>query len=549
VPSERRDAASSLQWWRHAVIYQVYLKSFVDASDDGVGDIKGLISGLPYLTRLGVDALWVTPWFPSPMRDGGYDVSDYRGIDPVFGTLDDAEQLIAACHERGVRLVLDLVANHCSREHPWFTSALAAAEGSQERRRFYFLDGRGDHGEIPPTDWNSVFGGPAWTRTRNIDGSPGQWYLHLFDPSQPDLNWGNEEVGAEFDDILRFWFDRGIDGFRLDAIPAIGKDDDFRDVGLDPDERFVPEHWGPTPFWDADGVHDVLKRWRRVAREYEPERFFVGEVVVSSTESLARYIRHDELPSVFSIDLAKLTWHAADFQRTITQIMDSQPPGGSWLTWTLASHDETRTVTRYAPLVHGEGSRRRDLDTGRRRSRAAYLLVFALPGAACLYQGEEMGLAQVEDIPDDVMQDPIFFRTGERDLSRDGCRVPLPWTSDAPSWGFSRSAPPWLPQPTDWSRAGALDQLADELSFVSFMAALLGVRSQLGPTLSVDVQWESAPPGVVILRRGPSFRCVVNFSGEPWRLEARDRVLVATSPLDAHRVIAANNAAWLTRDS
>lgn len=542
------DSAPFVMRWRHAVIYQVYLKSFVDANDDGIGDIEGVISRLPYLRRLGVDALWVAPWFPSPMYDGGYDVRDYRDIDPVFGTLDDAERLIEASHHQGMKVLLDLVANHCSREHPWFTAALDADAGSSERRRFYFLDGRGEGGELPPTDWKSIFAGPAWTRTLNADGSPGQWYLHLFDPSQPDFNWANDDVREEFDDILRFWFDRGVDGFRLDAIPAMGKDDDFGDVGFSTQERFVPELWGPTPFWDADGVHDVLKRWRRVAQEYQPEKFLVGEVVVASTDRLARYIRHDELQSVLSIDLAKLSWRAADFRDTITRMMSSLPPGESRVTWTLASHDETRTVTRFAPLVDGDGPERLDLDIGRLRSRAAYLLVFALPGAACLYQGEEMGLAQVDDIADALMQDPMYLRTGDRGLSRDGCRVPLPWTSAAPSWGFSSSSTPWLPQPDDWSSAGALSQFDDESSFVHFVATLVRERSRVVGSLGVDVEWEPAPDGVIILRRGESFRCVVNFTGEPWVLDDRDRTLVASAPLGAGRVIRANRAAWLMRD-
>ncbi len=533
--------------WRNAVIYQVYPKSFVDTNGDGIGDIEGLIKGLPYLSSLGVDTLWVTPFFASPMHDGGYDVRDYRDVDPMFGTLEDAERFVRAGHDHGLRIVLDLVANHCSNEHPWFQMALASPDGSPERDRFYFLNGRGEGGDLPPTDWISAFGGPAWTRTLNADGSPGQWYLHLFDSTQPDLNWKNPQVQAEFDDVLRFWFDRGVDGFRLDAIPAIGKDDDFRDVGFESHDRFLPELWGPTPFWDADGVHDVLKRWRRVGQEYSPERFFVGEVIVGSTESLAKYIRHDELQSVFSIELAKLPWDARQFQSTIIDILDSLPLGDSWLTWTLASHDETRTVTRFAPQVEVGGVITRDFEVGRQRSRAAYLLVLSLPGAACLYQGEEMGLAQVEHIPDELMQDPIYLRTGDQSLSRDGCRVPLPWTTTGPSLGFSSVGHSWLPVPPEWSALSVESQLDDEGSFVQLISSALRVRPLVTSRLSPVVSWDDSSPGVVILQRGEGFRCVVNFSGEPWRIDDRDQVIVASGPLGSDRTLAPNQAVWLLR--
>ena len=544
---EALSTSVSATQWRDAVIYQIYPRSFLDSNGDGIGDIEGLIKGLPYLSSLGVDTLWITPFFASPMHDGGYDVSDYRAVDPMFGKLGDAERFVRDCHDHGLRVVLDLVANHCSDEHPWFQLALASGEDSPERGRFYFFDGRGEGGALPPTDWMSAFGGPAWTRTVNPDGAPGQWYLHLFDSSQPDLNWKNPEVQNEFDEILRFWFDRGVDGFRLDAIPAIGKDEDFRDLGFESHERFQPELWGPTPFWDAHGVHDVLKRWRRVGQEYSPEKFFVGEVVVGSTESLARYIREDELQSVFSIELAKLPWDASEFQSTIVNIINSLPPGDSWLTWTLASHDETRTVTRYAPQVEVDGVIIRDLEVGRQRSRAAYLLVLSLPGAACLYQGEEMGIAQVEHIPDELMQDPIYKRTGDRTLSRDGCRVPLPWTTTGPSMGFSSVDHTWLPIPPEWSALSIESQLGDEGSFVGFISSVLRLRPLVTSRTSPEVSWDMSTPGVVILERGESFRCVVNFSGDPWLIGDNDQVIISSEPLGSNRMVASNSAVWLFR--
>ena len=335
--------------WDGTVIYQVYLKSFKDGNGDGVGDVAGLIEKLDYLVSLGVDAIWISPWFRSPMRDGGYDVQDYRSIDPIFGSMDEAEHLVEVCHERGLLVVLDLVANHCSIEHPWFVEALRSDGDSSARNRFYFRDGRGPDCELPPTDWLSIFGGPAWTRTANLDGTPGQWYLHLFDSSQPDFNWDCDDVRVEFDSILRFWFDRGVDGFRLDAIPALGKDADFRDAGFTDHIRFQPEFWPPQPFWDADGAHQVLKRWRGIAREYTPERFYLGEVTVGDSAQLARYLRHDEIHSVLTVDLAKLKWQASDFRCAIAAILRTAPGDGTWLTWTQGSPEKFTTHRNDSP--------------------------------------------------------------------------------------------------------------------------------------------------------------------------------------------------------
>lgn len=299
------DADASMRWWHKAVLYEVFLRSFSDANDDGNGDIAGLISRLTYLKELGIDAVWISPLFVSPWLDGGYDVSNYLDVDPRFGSLGDVKNMIDACHELGLRVVLDMVANHCSSQHPWFQAALAAPPGAKERDWFYFKDGKGVGGDEPPNDWKSIFGGPAWTRTENQDGTPGQWYFNLFDSTQPDLNWKNEEVVKQFDDIFRFWFDQGIDGFRLDAVSAIGKDDDYRDVGFKPDDLYRPDIWGPVPFFDADGVHDVLRRWRRIAKEYPTEKFLVGEVVVRDVDRLARYLLGDELHSTLSFDLSE----------------------------------------------------------------------------------------------------------------------------------------------------------------------------------------------------------------------------------------------------
>ena len=545
VGSPDVDTETSLQWWHKAVLYEVYLKSFADANDDGVGDIAGLIGRLPYIKELGVDAVWISPWYVSPMLDGGYDVRNYVDTDPLFGSLKDVQNLIDASHELGLRVVLDLVANHCSSQHPWFQSALASPEGSKERDWFYFKDGQGEGGNEPPNDWKSIFGGPAWTRTQNADGTPGQWYFNLFDSSQPDLNWKNEEVLKHFDEILRFWFDRGIDGFRLDAVSAIGKDDDYRDMGFAPDDLYRPDIWGSVPFYDAEGVHDVLRRWRRVAQEYPTEKFLVGEVVVRDADRLARYLRREELQSTLSFDLCKIVWNADAFRQMISTLHGACFVRRSWITWTLSSHDEKRTVSRYSQDGPAEGILADVTPTGHERARAGYLLAMALPGSACIFQGEELGLWEVTDIPEDKLQDPIYFRTGKKELGRDGCRVPLPWEREGPSLGFSTSHETWLPQPQGWADVSVATQLNDASSTLHFFRSVLALRSTIFNDDEWAITWEPSPTGVLVLRRGPDFRCVVNFSGEPFRIGDDEEALASSSPLTDERVIGVNNGAWL----
>src|ERR1017187_8131810 len=526
VSSPDVDTETSMQWWHKAVLYEVYLRSFADATNDGVGDIAGLIDRLPYIKELGVDAVWISPWYVSPMLDGGYDVRNYVDTDPLFGSLKDVQNLIDASHELGLRVVLDLVANHCSSQHPWFQSALASPEGSKERDWFYFKDGQGEIGNEPPNDWKSIFGGPAWTRTQNADGTPGQWYFNLFDSSQPDINWKNEEVLTQFDEILRFWFDRGVDGCRLDAL-------------------YRPDIWGPVPFFDAEGVHEVLRRWRRVAQEYPTEKFLVGEVVVRNADRLARYLRREELQSTLSFDLCKIVWNADAFRQMISTLHGACFVRRSWITWTLSSHDEKRTVSRYSQDGPAEGVLANVTPSGHERARAGYLLALALPGSACIFQGEELGLWEVTDIPEDKLQDPIYFRTGKKELGRDGCRVPLPWQREGPSLGFSTSHETWLPQPPGWADVSVATQLNDASSTLHFFRSVLALRSTIFNDDEWAITWEPSPTGVLVLRRGPDFRCVVNFSGEPFRIGDDEEALASSSPLTDERVIGVNNGAWL----
>jgi alpha-glucosidase len=517
------DAGSSAgrsdgEWWRTAVIYQVYPRSFADGNGDGIGDIAGLRSRLPYLAELGIDALWINPWYPSPMADGGYDVADYRSIDPVFGTLADAEALIREAHGLGLRIILDIVPNHTSSEHPWFRAALAAPPGSSERARYIFRDGGGPGGDEPPNNWGSTFGGPAWTRVTDPDGRPGQWYLHLFASEQPDLDWSVTEVREDFDRTLRFWFDRGVDGFRIDVAMSLVKDPALPDVAPDAfDDRWVSNH----PYMDRDEVHEIWNRWRRVADEYDPPRVFVGEIAITRPERLALYLRAEELHTAFNFDFLKSRWDADELRTVIDATFAALRPVDAPATWVLSNHDEPRHVTRFGLPDTGwrntwlpdEGEP--DLALGTRRARAAALLMLALPGCCYVYQGEELGLWQVRDIPDELLQDPTWERSGRTVRGRDGCRVPLPWSGDAPPFGFGPAGSvPWLPQPAAWRDYSVSAEWAAPDSVLALYRAALRIRRGSGFLAGPAFTWLASPAGTLLFGRGRGFRCAVNVSGE-----------------------------------
>ena len=547
-------------WWRGASIYQVYLRSFADGDGDGVGDIAGLRSHLDYLAQLGVDALWINPWYRSPMADGGYDVADYRDIDPLFGTLADAEELIAACHERGLRVIADIVPNHTSDEHEWFRAALASAPGSPERARYWFRPGRGEHGEAPPNDWRSRFGGPAWTRVTEADGSPGEWYLHLFTPEQPDLNWENPEVVDEFHAILRFWMDRGIDGFRIDVAHGLAKDPALPDLGAraDDSERFGRPDTLDHPHWDRDAVHEIFRGWRRVADEYAGERMFVAEAWVTGLDRLALYVRSDELQTAFNFEFLMAPWRAPELRAVIDDTLRALSAVGAPATWVLSNHDVPRHLTRYAAPDGGGGRWRgeplsgpEDLALGLRRARAAALLTLALPGGVYIYQGDELGLAEVEDIPADRMQDPTFANTGR---TRDGARVPMPWSGDEPPFGFSppgTRAEPWLPQPAAWREVTAAAQAQDPTSTLELYRAALRIRHSHPALGDGGLAWDDdAAPDVLSFTREPGFRCVVNLSADAVALPPGAEVLLASAALTADGELAPDGAVWVaTRPS
>ncbi|TVT45380.1 glycoside hydrolase family 13 protein [Amycolatopsis rhizosphaerae] len=531
-------------WWRDAAIYQVYLRSLADSDGDGVGDLAGVRSRLPYLRDLGVDALWLTPWYPSPMADGGYDVADYRDIDPLFGTLAEAGALIRAAHEHGLRLIIDLVPNHTSVRHRWFQEALAAAPGSRARDRYLFRDGspRG----LPPNDWQSVFGGSAWTRVQD-----GQWYLHLFDPSQPDLNWENPEVRTAFEDILRFWFDRGVDGFRIDVAHGLIKQAGLPHLGSRQAGLIEPPARHRHPYWDRDEVHEIYRSWRRISESYGPDRIFVAEAWVARPDRLARYVRPDELHTAFNFDFLRCSWDPAALRSVIDSSLQSLHAVGAPATWVLSNHDVVRHVTRYGrPTTRGRGPQHEhggpvDLAVGRRRARAALLLMYALPGGVYCYQGEELGLDEVTDLPESVLQDPTWERSGHTRRGRDGCRVPLPWRGTRPPFGFGPDgSTPWLPQPERWRSLTVAAQERDPGSMLNLYRAALRLRHEHPALGDGELSWLDSPPGVLCFRREPGLVCMANLSPVPCPLPSHEQVVLASEPLEDGK-LPTDTAVWL----
>jgi alpha-glucosidase len=519
-------ASSPVPWWRRAITYQVYIRSYADGNGDGTGDINGLRSRLPYLRDLGVDAVWINPWYRSPLADGGYDVADYREIEPRYGDLGDAEKLITEAHEHGIRVIADVVPNHTSEEHAWFAEALAAPPGHPARERYHFRDGRGPDGAEPPTNWRSVFGGPAWTRVDD-----GQWYLHIFAPEQPDLNWEHPEVRAEFLAVLRFWLDRGVDGFRVDVAHGLVKDMDFPDVPDAPATLLEASREANHPFWDRDGIHPIVREWRALLDTYEGDRMLVAEAWVEESR-LPLYLRPDEYHQSFNFDFLEAPWDAATFAAIIESSARGAAEVGSAPTWVLSNHDVMREATRYG-LPNATNWRTwpvegppelLNVEQGARRARAAALVLLSLPGSAYIYQGEELGLPEVWDLPPEVMDDPVWERSGHTQKGRDGCRVPLPWEADGPSLGFG-TGEPWLPQPASWSAIAAAVQAEDAGSFHALYTAAIALRRQWA-VADEEVQMVDLGPDVVAYRRGSGLTCVINMGPEPVALPADTTVLL-----------------------
>jgi alpha-glucosidase len=519
---------SPAAWWSNAVFYQVYPRSFADSNGDGIGDIDGLVAHLDHLERLGIDAIWLSPVTVSPMADHGYDVADPRDIDPLFGGMGAIERLIAAAHERGIKITMDVVPNHTSSAHPWFQAALAAGPGTDARERYIFRDGRGPDGALPPNNWTSVFGGSAWTRVVEPDGNPGQYYLHLFDTEQPDLNWDNPEVFDDFEKTLRFWLERGVDGFRIDVAHGMAKPPGLPDAKGDVK---VLSHSDDDPRFNHPSVHEIHRGIRKIVDEYS-EAVTIGEVWVMDNHLWAEYLRPDELHLGFNFRLTKIDFDAGEIHDAIQNSLEAIAIENAVPTWTLSNHDVGREVTRY-----GGG------EIGLRRAHAMTMVMLALPGTVFIYNGEELGLPDVLDLPEEALQDPTWERSGRTERGRDKCRVPIPWSGDTPPFGFSTSADTWLPMPAEWAPLTAEKQSADADSTLSFFQRAIELRRSSSEFDGNGLEWLAAPRDALIFRRGGGLVCALNAGKRPIALPPGE-VIFASSPL-VDGALPPDAAAWL----
>ena len=547
---------SSRPWWRDAVTYQIYIRSFADGNGDGKGDIQGIRSRLSYLKTLGIDAIWITPWYPSPQKDHGYDVADYMDIEPDYGTLSEAELMIKEAHELGIKVIIDIVPNHSSDQHKWFQEALNSEPRSSARNRYIFRDGKGESGDIPPNNWQGVFGGSAWQRVTEKDGRLGQWYLHLFAVEQPDFNWENQEVHDYFEKVLRFWLDRGVDGFRIDVAHGMVKAPGLPDI----EENLSSEMLAARrlPFWDQDGVHEIYRKWRKIFDSYPGNRMAVAEAWVSPASRIALYLRQDELANSFNFDFLTSIWDRQDLKKNIELSLQAIQSVGAPASWVFNNHDVVRSVDRFAlglrPGVgettfdrHGDVSKL-NLETGTRRARAGALLMLALPGGAYIYQGEELALPEVREIPEDRLEDPRWQLSNRTDKGRDGCRVPLPWDANEYSaFGFSinnklgrESA--WLPQPEWWGKFSAKNQDGETNSTLNLYRKALAIRKSEIGLGDGEMEWLELSNQVLAFKRPGNFACIVNF-GESFKLPEGE-VLVSSVPIE-RGTLPEDGAVWM----
>ena len=540
------------QWWRSGVIYQIYPRSFADSNGDGIGDLKGITSRLESLASLGVDAIWLSPFYSSPQKDAGYDVSNYIDVDPLFGTLSDFDELLEKAHLLRIRVMIDLVPNHTSDQHQWFQKALAAEPGSPERNFYHFKDGTGASGELPPNNWVSMFGGPAWTRVTEKDGKPGQWYVHLFDSSQPDLNWANPAVQLEFENILKFWLDRGVDGFRVDQPHAMAKAE-----GL-PDHPYVQEAGAGfiegrenPPMWFQEEVHQIFRRWRKILENYPGDRAMCGEAYVYPLSLMANWVRPDEFHQTFNFRFLDAGWNPKKLFEAINESFEAFDGVGAPSTWVLNNHDVIRHASRFggdygrATASDGVGFNQPQPDAvlGLKIARGATLFMLGLPGASYLYQGEELGLPEHTTLENAYRQDPTFARTNGKRVGRDGCRIPLPWEPIGASSGFSESGKSWLPQPESYKLLARQIQDQDAESTLSFYKSALALRKELG--------LGEGSFGWLVGHQGPDslgyenseVKVIYNFGVEPIDLSAY-KVLIASEPLSGNQ-LATNQCAWI----
>ena len=532
------------QWWRSGVIYQIYPRSFADANGDGMGDLKGITNRLVDLQKLGIDAIWLSPFYSSPQKDAGYDVSDYVGVDPLFGTLEDFDEMVAEAHRLSLRVMIDLVPNHSSSEHEWFQKALKAAPSSKERSYYHFKDGRGENGELPPNNWQSMFGGSAWTRVED-----GQWYVHLFESSQPDLNWENPQVRKEFENILRFWLDRGVDGFRVDQPHAMAKAE-----GL-PDHPYVEEAGAGfiegrenPPMWFQDSVHEIFRGWRRILDSYPGDRAMCGEAYVLPLSFMALWVRPDEFHQTFNFRFLDAGWDREKLVAAIDESFEAFDGVGAPSTWVLNNHDVLRHVSRFggdygrttASDGVGPNNPQPNNVLGLQKARAATLFMLGLPGASYLYQGEELGLPDHTTIADEHRQDPTFARTQGQRVGRDGCRVPLPWEMGNASNGFNQTGKAWLPQPQSYAALSRDQQQGKEGSTLTMYQQALNLRSDL-KLGEGSFDWVSRADALKY--QNGNLQIVHNFSNEPIKLTGE--VVISSMPLGKDGSLLPNDTAWV----
>ena len=529
-------------WWKNATVYQIYPRSFRDASGDGIGDLRGVRSGLPYLTKLGVDAIWLTPFYPSPLVDGGYDVADYRNVDPRLGTMDDFDALVHDAHDSGIKVIVDIVPNHCSNQHPWFQQALKDAPDSPMRQRFVFRKGKGPNGSQPPSNWLSGVGGSAWEPCGD-----GWYYLHLFTKEQPDFNWDNEEVRKDFLKTLAFWSDHGVDGFRIDVSHGLAKDlaEPLRDRP-DPADQEPLSDKGDDPLFDRDEVHDIYREWRKVFNEYNPPRMAVGESWTPITDRVYDYARSDELGSVFDFSLSKCDWDRQEYQDAIERTWNGFRRVGGSPSWVLGNHDVPRVASRLAlpkgadvvEWVTSAGTRPViNQSVGQARARAAGMLILALPGTAYIYQGDELGLPEDLDIKEEDIQDPSWERSNHKVRGRDGCRVPLPWTvSETNAYGFSSAkyARPWLPQPSWFSTYAVQREDGRQDSALELYRKALALRRQwvvAEGTTTMEIL-KDGDPRILHIRLSTGLHCLLNFGPGKVGLNIDGTIVLCSDDID-----------------
>ena len=524
-------------WWRQAVIYQIYPRSFKDSNGDGIGDLKGITSKIDYLSSLNVDAVWLSPFYPSALADGGYDVDDYRDVDPKLGSLADFDEMLSKLHEVGIRVFVDIVPNHSSNRHEWFKEAIAAEPGSAARNRYIFRDGKGANGELPPTNWPSHFAPSAWTHESAMGGKYNQWYCHLFAPEQPDFNWDNREIEDDFLKTLKFWADRGVDGFRIDVAHALKKDlsEPLKDQDRYPD--LVNRKVGDNILFDRDEVHEIYKEWRQLFNQYDPPRVAVAEAYVPA-DRLALYASAEELGQAFNFELLNANFNAHEFKNVIDRGITQAKALGSSSTWCLNNHDQMRPATKYGLLPTVDQIRWKnsagktsplDAKLGVRSAIAASMLIMALPGCTYIYQGEELGLHEVLGIPEDQIQDPQFLRNHKVDVGRDGCRVPLPWSSTGSSFGFGEGGS-HLPQPEWFANNSVEVESKDPASPLSIFRKALELRKGLVTT--EEMQWhETGDANVLHFSRPNGWHCITNFGRGHFDLTGKGEILHSSAPL------------------